>query len=189
MVVFTTDHGEMMGDHGYFRKCEPFEGSANIPFIMAGSPELGFKPGLRTMRPVCLADIMPTLLAQAGAEIPEYVDGVDLTPTFSGDEQRIREWLHFEHAPCYGKAQAYHALTDGHCKYIWRPADGREHLFDLDEDPREERDLAKVTAHRALLDEWRARLVKRLARRPEGFVTDGQLTPGRPYKPLNEGTL
>ena len=45
----------------------------------------------------------------------------------------IREWLHFEHAPCYSKAQAYHALTDGTHKYIWRPADGREQLFDLEQ--------------------------------------------------------
>jgi len=188
VIVFTTDHGEMMGDHGYFRKCEPFEGSANIPFIIAASPELGFRPGLRVTQPVCLADIMPTLLALAGANVPDHVDGVDLTPTLGGQEQRIREWLHFEHAPCYSQAQAFHALTDGHHKYIWRPASGREHLFNLDEDPREEHDLANVSAHRATLEGWRARLVKRLANRPEGFVADGALVPGRPYEPLNEGT-
>jgi len=188
-IVFTADHGEMMGDHGYFRKCEPFEGSANIPFIITGSPELGFKPGLRINQPVCLADIMPTLLALAGETIPEYVDGVNLAPTLRGQKQRIREWLHFEHAPCYSQAQAYHALTDGQYKYIWRPSDGREHLFNLDEDPREERNLSKVPSYRATLEEWRSRLIQRLADRPEGFVVEGKLIPGRPYKPLNEGTL
>ncbi len=189
VIVFTTDHGEMMGDHGYFRKCEPFEGSANIPFIIAGSRELGFRRGLKIRQPVCLADIMPTLLGLGGADTPEYVDGVDLTLTLRGREERIREWLHFEHAPCYSEAQAYHALTDGRHKYIWRPADGREHLFDLEKDPREERDLATVSSQRATLDAWRARLVKRLSDRPEGFVADGGLAPGRPYHPLNEGTL
>ncbi|HUW59787.1 MAG TPA: sulfatase-like hydrolase/transferase [Candidatus Bathyarchaeia archaeon] len=189
VIVFTSDHGEMMGDHGYFRKCEPFEGSANIPFIIASSPELGFKPGLRVMQPVCLADTMPTLLGLAGVTIPEDVDGVNLAPTLRGREQRIREWLHFEHAPCYSEAQAYHALTDGHYKYIWRPADGREHLFNLDEDPREERDLSKVPSHHTTLEKWRTRLVHRLAGRPEGFVAEDKLVPGRPYKPLNEGTL
>jgi arylsulfatase A-like enzyme len=189
VIAFTTDHGEMMGDHGYFRKCEPFEGSANIPFIIAASPALGFRPGLRVTQPVCLADIMPTMLALAGADIPEHVDGIDLTPTLRGHEQRIREWLHFEHAPCYSQAQAYHALTDGHYKYVWRPLDGREHLFDLDKDPREERDLAKLVSYRATLEEWRKRLVQRLANRPEGFVADGALVPGRPYAPLNEGAL
>lgn len=187
VIAFTADHGEMMGDHGYFRKCEPFEGSANIPFIVAASPGLGFKPGQRVMQPVCLADMMPTLLALAGANIPDYVDGVDLSARLRGHEQRIREWLHFEHAPCYSDAQAYHALTDGHYKYIWRPANGGELLFNLDQDPREERDLAKVDEYVDTLKEWRARLVKRLSDRPEGFVTDGKLVPGRPYKPLNEG--
>ncbi len=130
---------------------------------------------------------MPTLLAAAGVRIPECVDGTDLSPTLRGDEQHIRDWLHFEHAPCYGQAQAYHALTDGHHKYIWRPLDGREHLFNLDDDPREEHDLAAVSAQKATLEEWRARLVSRLAKRPEGFVADGKLVPGRPYEPLNEG--
>ena len=45
IIVVTSDHGEMLGDHGYFRKCEPYEGSANIPFIISGSPALGFKTG------------------------------------------------------------------------------------------------------------------------------------------------
>src|SRR6185369_2578653 len=37
VIIFTTDHGEMLGDHGYFRKCEPYEGASQIPFIIAGS--------------------------------------------------------------------------------------------------------------------------------------------------------
>ncbi len=99
----------------------------------------------------------------------------------------IREWLHFEHAPCYSQAQAYHALTDGRFKYIWRPADGREHLFDLDADAKEEHDLAGDPASLATLQAWRSRLVERLASRPEGFSQNGALVPGRPYRPLNKG--
>ena len=189
VIVVTSDHGEMLGDHGYFRKCEPFEGSANIPFIIAGSNSLGFKHGQRLSQPVCLEDIMPTLLALAGKEIPVYVDGINLLGALTGQKQEIRQWLHFEHAPCYSKAQAYHALTDGHFKYIWRPTDGREHLFDLRKDPSEERDLTKDNFHSAALKTWRKRLVKRLANRPEGFSKNGKLIPGRPYRPLNKGTL
>lgn len=188
VIVVTSDHGEMLGDHGYFRKCEPHEGSANIPFIISGSPALGFKPGLRVKQPVCLEDIMPTLLALAGTKSPAHVDGVNLVPTLRGQKQVVREWLHFEHAPCYSQPQAYHALTDGTHKYIWRPADGSEHLFDLDEDPQEERDLSKDISLRATLEVWRTRLAQRLANRPEGFSKNGKLVPGRPYRPLNKGT-
>ena len=189
VVVVTSDHGEMLGDHGYFRKCEPYEGSANIPFIICGSPELGFKGGLRVKQPVCLEDIMPTLLALAGTECPAVVDGVNLAPTLRGREEVIREWLHFEHSSCYSKEQAYHALADCRFKYIWRPEDGTEHLFDLDKDPAEQHDLSKDASHRGTLDAWRERLVKRLADRPEGFVAGGKLVPGRPYRALNAGTM
>jgi len=185
LVWVMADHGEMLGDHGYFRKCQPFEGSANIPFIIAGSAELGFRPGLRSFRPVCLEDVMPTLLELGGATRPEVLDGVSLVPTLRGAKHEIRPWLHFEHATCYGKAHAFHALTDGRFKYIWRPLDGTEHLFDLDNDPHEEHDLSKDAAHRQTLETWRATLTERLAQRPEGFSDGERLIPGRPYPPLH----
>ena len=185
VIVVTTDHGEMLGDHGYFRKCEPYEGSANIPFIIAGSPSLGFKPGTRNDQPVCLEDIMPTLLELANAKTPKAVDGLNLAPALRGDGRVPREWLHFEHAPCYSKEQAFHALTDGHFKYIWRPEDGTEQLFDLDKDPHEERNLSKTPA----VELWRQRLVKRLAGRPEGFSDGQRLIAGRPYPALQKKQL
>jgi arylsulfatase len=186
VIVFSADHGEMLGDHGFFRKCEPFEGSANIPFLVAGAPELGFKPGLRSTQPVCLEDILPTLLDLAGATCPNPMDGISLVPVLRGEKQVVRECLHFEHAPCYSKQQAFHALTDGRFKYIWRPLDGSEHLFDLTAEPREEHDLAKVASRRELLEQWRARMVKQLANRPEGFSDGIKLIPGRPYPALQE---
>ncbi len=84
---------------------------------------------------------MPPLLASAETKSEARIDGVDLLPTLRGQGQVIREWLHFEHAPCYSKQQAYHALTDGRFKYIWRPTGGEQHLFDLEADPRQARDL------------------------------------------------
>jgi len=185
LIWVIADHGEMLGDHGYFRKCEPYEGSANIPFLVAGSAELGFRAGLRSFQPVCLEDVMPTLLELAGATRPEVLDGVCLVPVLRGEQRVVRPWLHFEHATAYSKAQAFHALTDGHFKYIWRPIDGTEHLFDLDNDPTEEHDLATDAAHRELLESWRATLVERLAQRPEGFSDGHRLIPGRPYRPLH----
>lgn len=185
VILLTSDHGEMLGDHGYFRKCEPFEGSANIPFIVAGAPELGFQGGLRPMLPVCLEDVMPTLLDLAGAKCPA-VDGVSLKPTLRAEKQDIRPWLQFEHAPCYNKEQGFQALTDGHVKYIWRPLDGTQYLFDLDQDPREEHDLSSVPSRTILLSQCRERMIRLLNGRPEGFSDGTNLITGRPYPALQE---
>ena len=184
VILLISDHGEMLADNGYYRKCEPFEGSANIPFVIAGSPDLGFKPGLRTKQPVCLEDVMPTVLSLAGASVPKPMDGINLTPFLRGETQAVRDWLHFEHAPCYNQEQAFQALTDGHIKYIWRTLDGTEYLFDLENDPHEEHDLSKVSAQAGVLKQTRERLIKRLAGRPEGFTDGTNLIPGRPYLPL-----
>jgi arylsulfatase A-like enzyme len=181
VIVFTTDHGELLGDHGYFRKCEPYEGSANIPFIIAGSRDLKFAAGQPSMQPVCLEDIMPTLLELASVPLPKPLDGVSLLPTLRGEKQTVRATLHLEHASAYGPAQAFHALTNGRQKFIWRPAGGAEQLFDLDRDSREERDLARDAASAAALGAWRERMVKQLADRPEGFSDGTRLIAGRPY--------
>ena len=189
VIVITSDHGEMLGDHGYFRKCEPYEGSANIPFIFSGSPSLGFKNGRHLNQPVSLPDIMPTLLTLAGVETPDFVDGIDLCPPLRGSSQPLREWLHFEHAPQYSDTQAFQALTDGRFKYIWRSLGGREQLFDLEKDPKEEHDLSRDADSQEVLKKWRNTLIRKLADRPEGFVKNGELVPVSEYPPLNNGEL
>ena len=84
LIWLIADHGEMLGDHGYFRKCEPYEGSANIPFLVTGSTELAFRAGLRSFQSVCLEDVMPTLLELAGAARPAVLDGRSLVPVLRG---------------------------------------------------------------------------------------------------------
>jgi len=183
LIVFTSDHGEMLGDHHYFRKCEPYEGSSSIPFLIQGSNDLEIITGQTCMQPVALEDLMPTLLEFAGIPCPDSVDGTSLVPVLRGADKKIRPWLHGEHAPCYGQDQAYHFLADGRMKYIWRPHDGREQLFDLEKDPQELHDLA-TPENSAQVEPWRKRLVAHLANRPEGFSDGVKLIPGRPYGPI-----
>ena len=190
IILVTSDHGEMLGDHGYFRKCEPYEGSAHIPFLIRGSESLGFKNGLICDRPVCLEDIMPTLLALAGQACPDNVDGINLTPVLQGETTLDRTFIHSEHAPCYSDDQAFHMLTDGQWKYIWRPSSGKEQLFNLLNDPKEIDDLADANKadtdmhHQKKLTQWRGRLARVLKNRPEGFSDGSDLRPGQTYLPL-----
>ncbi len=189
VIVLTSDHGEMLGDHALFRKCEPYEGASRIPFLIWAAPELGFKPGLVCEQPVSLEDVMPTLLELAGVSIPDGVDGRSLVPVLRGEAREILPWshgpwLHGEHAPCYGPEQAYHFLTDGREKYIWRPLDGAEQLFDLRADPQELHNLAGDPPGVWRIARWRARLIEILAERPEGFTDGERLIPGRSYPPV-----
>ena len=181
IIVFTSDHGEMLGDHYLFRKCEPYEGSSRIPFLIQGSAELDFAPETQYAKPVCLEDIMPTLLDLANIPVPENIDGQSLVSVLRGEDVTVRTMLHAEHAPCYDAEQAYHFLTDGRTKYIWRPSHGSEQLFDLRSDPREICDLSRRSDRATDLTLWRTRLVDHLKSRPEGFSDGKRLMSNRPY--------
>jgi len=182
VIVFTSDHGELMGDHYLFRKCQPYEGSSRIPFLIQGSPGLGFVAGATCSAPVCLEDIMPTLLDLAGVPTPDDIDGRSLLPVLRGESDSVREVLHGEHATCYDAEQGYHMLTDGRMKYVWRPASGREELFDLDEEPQELRDLSARADMTDAMSMWRKRMIEELEGRPEGFIDGARLVAGREYK-------
>ncbi len=181
IVIFTSDHGELLGDHHMYRKCEPYEGSARIPFLISGP---GIAAGQVHDLPVCLEDILPTCLDAAGLPIPEGVDGRSLLPLLRGESSEWRATLHGEHAPCYSAGQAHHYLVDSRYKYIWRPLDGSEQLFDLHRDPGELHSLIGDPDHAARADAFRRHLIELLRERPEGFTDGERLIAGRPYPPL-----
>jgi arylsulfatase len=173
LVIFTSDHGEMLGDHNLFRKTWPYEASARVPFL-ARAPVSWKLPGeISCSGPVGLQDVMPTILEAADVEIPDTVTGKSLMPVLRGETERVRETLHGEHSGCYSQSHGNHYITDGHMKYIWFTQTGVEHLFNLDDDPMEERDLALSDDAEKLLVPWRKRLIEFLDGRPEGF-TDGE---------------
>jgi arylsulfatase A-like enzyme len=178
-VIFTSDHGEMLGDHYFFRKQMPYEGSARIPFIIRPPTAWSDAPrGAVSDLPVCLEDLMPTLLEAGGAAVPDHLDGRSLLPALRGQSQGWREALHIEYGG--GGEYPFHALTDGREKYIWFSQSGREQLFDLREDPGEMHDLGAPRD----LSGWRERLVQTIGRRAEGFVADGKLVAGRKHPGL-----
>ncbi len=176
VIVYTADHGEMLGDHHLWRKSVPYEGSCHIPMLILAPPSFGFPPGQVLDHPVCLEDIMPTILELSGTPIPDTVEGKSLVPLLSGETGS--PWRDFVHVEC---APRHHTLSDGKEKFIWFVAEGREQFFDLRTDPEERRDLIASPDHAGRIDTWRDRLVEVLGDRPEGFVANGKLVPGRSY--------
>lgn len=173
VILFCSDHGEMLGDHLLFQKAKPFQGSIRVPLFLSGPREyLGSMPALRGDL-VELRDVMPTLLELAGAEIPETVDGKSLLHPVE------RTYLHGEHSLGRDSVQFIVTKQD---KYIWYSQTGRELYFDLEQDPRETRDLLGAPEKQPRIQALRENLARELSGREEGYSDGRNLIVGK--KPL-----
>jgi choline-sulfatase len=143
VVLFTADHGEMLGERGLWFKMSFREGASRVPLMIAGP---GIAPG-RVARPVSTLDVAPTLAALAGTEMS--CDGTSLLDDDRGP-------VPMEYA-AEGAVAPMVALVDGCWKYTACPADPPQ-LFDLETDPHEDTNLADLAPHQyahmaALVDE------------------------------------
>lgn len=171
LIVFTSDHGDMLGDHNLWRKTYAYEGSSHIPLIIK-LPRSEGKVHDRVEHPALLQDIMPTILDSIHSNIPEHVDGESLLPLMKGKPAKWRQYIHGEHSTCYSEEQEMQFLTDGKMKYIWFPRLAKEQLFDLSKDRYEKEDLVSKGTDEANLLKWRKRMVEELRVRDSG-LTDG----------------
>ncbi len=181
ILVFTSDHGELLGDHDTFRKTTSLEGSAKIPLIISAPPRFKLATKHTTDLPVTHMDLMPTLLEMVGLPVPEHVEGSSLMPLLRDDKGNDwRQFVHGEHAAPGSKAGGVQFLVGSRYKYTWYTGNGRELLFDLVDDPQEMVNLADQEASADLLEQMRGELVKVLNQRPQDGLTDGQrLVPGK----------
>jgi arylsulfatase len=166
-IVFTSDHGEMLGDHHLFRKSLGYEGSAHIPFFISGRNV--DVPKSTSQALVCLEDILPTFLDFAGAPIPDGVDGKSLKPLLSGERQTVRDEIHGEHSGIDN-----HFLIHGRHKYMWFAKTNEEQLFDLQTDPHE---LNDISENKEILSAMRQRLAARLKGRKDYTYDLSKLKP------------
>ncbi|NCO34559.1 MAG: hypothetical protein AUJ92_07415 [Armatimonadetes bacterium CG2_30_59_28] len=82
IVVFTSDHGDMLGSHGQLHKLQPWEESVRVPFLIRYPGKV--KVGMRTEVPFGTPDILPTLFGMMGLKVPHGVEGSDLSPALLG---------------------------------------------------------------------------------------------------------
>jgi len=178
VIIFTSDHGEELGDHYMFRKCRPYEGSCHIPLIISGPKSwIGGKEGQVCHNVVELRDLMPTFLDLAHAPVPEEVDGKSLLPMVKKTEERIRPWLHGEHL--YGEESNHYIVTEQD-KFIWYSQSGEEQYFDLSKDPREQHNAVCDAEYQERVQKMRGWMIEALEGREEGFVEQGRLRTGAP---------
>ncbi|MFV0591559.1 MAG: arylsulfatase [Draconibacterium sp.] len=177
VICFTSDHGDMMGDHYHWRKTYAYEGSAHIPFIVKWPEGMktGIERGAYIENPAELRDFLPTFLDAAGTKIPDDMDGMSLLQLIKDPGASWRPYIDLEHSATYSPDNYWAALTDGNWKYIWFFKTGEEQLFHLKSDPGEIHQLSKDPNYSAELKKWRERMVKHLSERGEDFVKDGKL--------------
>lgn len=177
LVLFTADHGDMMGDNHLWRKCYAYEPSARVPMIVRWPDSLGIQAGRgqRLDHLVELRDVLPTFLDAGGVNKPEEMDGMSILDLLRNGGAGWRETLDLEHAAIYWDGNAWVALTDGRYKYIYFTLTGKQQLFDLWKDPHELHNLAESQSHSRRLRHWRERMVKHLEIRGEPWVSNGDL--------------
>ena len=82
IIVFTSDHGDMHGSHGVYKKQWPWSEALKVPFVVR-YPKVVTQGAILDV-PLSVIDIMPTLLGLAGVPIPDTVEGVDLSAVIQG---------------------------------------------------------------------------------------------------------
>ncbi|WP_346894083.1 choline-sulfatase [uncultured Roseibium sp.] len=141
LIVFVSDHGDMLGERGLWFKMTFFEGSSRVP-LMVAAPSM---PAGLNETPVSTLDVLPTLADLAGIDMDEimpWTDGESLVPLANGSERtspvRMEYAAEASYAPLVG-------LRRGPYKYVHCELDPPQ-LFDLEKDPLELNNLAEDTA-------------------------------------------
>ncbi len=161
LILFTSDHGEHLGDYDCFGKRSYLDSCARIPLLARWPGELA--AGARCETPATLLDIAPTVCAAAGAPpLADDLPGRDLRDLATGRDGRDIVYGQHQHD---GLA-TYAAITRG-WKYFYSVPDRKEFLFDRGEDPEELHNLAYNPLRRKQCAALRQRLIAYL--REEGY--------------------
>lgn len=137
-VIFSSDHGEMAGEHNQVLKRTMYEPSIHVPLIVAG-PDV--RRGATVDAPVSLIDLYPTLMDMAGARGRPDSDGESLLPQLTGNASRRRDWAFAEYNGDRCNTGVYMLRRD---RYKYIHLHGFEpQLFDLPEDPWEQHNIAQ----------------------------------------------
>ncbi len=146
IIVFTSDHGELLGDHGLLLKgCRFFEPLVHVPLVISWPAR--FRQGLRSRALVELVDVAPTLLEAAGQPVPDPMQGRSLLPVLTGEADPhvhkphvVSEYWDAVVLPeAVGPTEHTHATMrfDGRYKSVVYHGHGLGEIYDLENDPGE----------------------------------------------------
>ncbi len=131
IIVYASDHGEMLGDHDLWGKNQYYQPSVGIPLVVAGT---GIAQGVECHAPVALHDLAPTFLEYAGAAPLSEMDAVSLKPVLEGKRASTRDVV-------TSGLRKWRMICDGRYKLVLEPSKPTV-LFDLETDPLENTNIA-----------------------------------------------
>ncbi|WP_010612219.1 sulfatase/phosphatase domain-containing protein, partial [Halococcus hamelinensis] len=173
-LVFTSDHGELLGSHGFMAKQHPYEESVGVPLIVS-YPNGDIDTGRTIDAPTCLEDLLPTLLGLGSVDCEEEYPGVDLTRIMQDEEETLdRDGVLLEFVREVRPMMPYHDETwrgfrSERYKYTVKGYDNMNpgaftewgepwQLYDLEEDPYEQNNLIDDPDSRDIAQEMHGRL-------------------------------
>jgi choline-sulfatase len=137
IVLYTSDHGEMLGDHGLWQKFQFYEGSGGVPLLMRTPGAT--QAGAVCHTPVSHVQVLPTLAELCGVPALAGLDGTSFVEQLRSPATTRPATIYSEYA--LGTRGAKYMIRRGDMKYTFRMHDQAE-LFDLHSDPQEMRNLA-----------------------------------------------
>ncbi len=150
IVVFTSDHGYHLGDHGLWQKMTVFERSARVPLIIAAPSAKARGATARGLAE--LVDVYPTLVELAGLTPKGPLDGVSLAPMLADPAATVKD-------AAFTQVRNGYAIRTDRWRYIeWAEGEQGSQLYDMDTDPAETTNLAGDSRYANTVKDLRARL-------------------------------
>ena len=164
IVIYMSDHGEMLGDHGIFLKGPYFyEGAIRVPMIMRWPGK--YKAGLKSDALVEMVDLAPTLMEAAGLPIPISVQGRSLTPLLTGETTKHRDSIYceyFDSLALYNPPPMAVCVRNERYKAVFYSKLQSGELYDLEKDSAESYNLWDSSGSRAVRDEMMHLMTSRM---------------------------
>lgn len=151
IIVFTSDHGDALGDHGHSQKWNMYQSTVRVPALVAGP---GIPAGRRVTDNVSLFDFGPTILDWAGVQVPGWMEASSLIRYFGKEPAPGRNRVFAEHSndALLSGTRMMTMVLEGRMKLVHFVDADEGMLFDLDADPREQINLWDAPEHRATRD-------------------------------------
>ena len=171
ILVFTSDHGDMLGSQGQQRKQRPYDEAVRVPLIVRW-PRLG--KGRTVAAPIGTPDLMPTLLGLAGIEIPKTVEGTDFSPHLRGGPAPgdgaalIACYAPFGEWTRAAGGREYRGVRTTRYTFV-RSLDGPWLLFDNEADPYQKKNLCGDPQHADLQKQMEELLQQKLSQTHDDF--------------------